>query len=65
MTSTSSPLRCSRRFSARTVARRVSVTVIGRYRVMTFCTCTAPIAEKGKSNAVMSSITLGKVSAKG
>ena len=64
-TSTSKPFRCSRRFSARTVARGTSVTEIGRYRVMTFSTCTAPRAENGKSNPVMRSITVGNVSAKG
>ena len=64
-TSTSRPLRCSRRFSACILTPTVSVTAIGRYWVMWFSTCTEPIAEKGKSNPVISDITVGNVSANG
>jgi hypothetical protein len=64
-TSTSRPLRCSRRFCAWTRTPTVSDTAIGRYWSMTFSTCTAPIAENGKSNPVISSITVGKVRANG
>ena len=63
--STSSPRRCSRRFSACTPTETVSVTRIGRYWVMWFSMCTEPIAAKGKSNPVTNDITVGNVNAKG
>src|SRR5258708_10163397 len=63
--STSSPRRCSRRFSACTRTDTVSVTRIGRYWVMWFSMCTEPSAATGKSKPVTSDITVGNVSAKG
>src|SRR5262249_9792814 len=63
--STSSPRRCSRRFSARVRADTVSVTSIGRCCVMWFSMCTEPIAANGKSKPVTSDIIVGKVSANG
>ncbi|CPB91975.1 Uncharacterised protein [Mycobacterium tuberculosis] len=63
--STSRPLRCSRRFSARTRTPTASVTAIGRYCVMWFSVCIAPIAANGKSKPVTNDITDGKVNANG